>query len=539
MNIPPIDQGAWWTTPEWRSYATTLFRFYSSYRNVHVLFNTNLQGPFVNLQTKTVSLNPLDPIYFYKPIIPIRKTGLHRLHATLKETLAHEAAHLRYTSAEKPSGLLGHLTNMLEDERIERLLSFELPATKKHFDEGGDYLLNYALHQGVKGDSLEACLLWRWAHDTSSGYVPQESSWQLIKPLVEQAWIVPTTQDVITLAQQILDLLGLTNQEAKDDTLTMPSDPAKHGSNDSHASSSSDNTAEDENKKTGTSSDTPHADTSGSDDKTSLSDLDEPERQNGKQPSKKDSEGSGVGDEPTAPKFEPDDGLAWALSHMLPDSYAQHLARSLQPPTLPRTARPHLSRGEFNFESYFGKRERIFDDKRVKRKEKVPVSLLVDVSGSMGENNNPKTLQFHASQVALLLERACYLAGIEFTVTTFDRDAYEIRPKGMDHTQALSGLGKLGGNGGTRLESALKLLKNTRNITLILCDGDLEDSDVHACKHLVTKLSRRHLMPVLLGDAISKEATFKTIFDRSLIVRKPEDLSSTLESHLRAYQTLP
>jgi hypothetical protein len=63
---------------------------------------------------------------------------------------------------------------------------------------------------------LSYCLLWRWEHDHPEldSFVGLSGKWQEIweaevRPRVERAWEAQSTDDVISLAAQILDVLGL------------------------------------------------------------------------------------------------------------------------------------------------------------------------------------------------------------------------------------------------------------------------------------------------------------------------------------------
>jgi hypothetical protein len=136
--------------------------------------------------------------------------------------LAHEVAHALFTEAwpEARENLLCQMTNILEDERIERCLGTFYPGITPVIELLGDLCL--AETKGGEADprwqAAACCLAWRWAYTrTSEGEMlaqldvgaDGQALWAAVRPLVETAWTAPTTTAVIDLAHLILEQIGL------------------------------------------------------------------------------------------------------------------------------------------------------------------------------------------------------------------------------------------------------------------------------------------------------------------------------------------
>jgi hypothetical protein len=126
----------------------------------------------------------------------------------------HEAGHIRHSGTKPPGTTIGWLWNALEDERQERLQALAHPELGDLFDFLGD-----AVWYGTESTDrlLDGCLLWRWEHDRPAHerkFRPSTPGdvelWQQrVCPLVEQAWTADTSEQVTTIARQILQVLGL------------------------------------------------------------------------------------------------------------------------------------------------------------------------------------------------------------------------------------------------------------------------------------------------------------------------------------------
>jgi hypothetical protein len=136
--------------------------------------------------------------------------------------LAHECGHAWFTSSwsDQSETILQELANMLEDQRIEGGICILYPGVAPAICLLGD--LVYASLAIAAGDPRQqaycCCLAWRWAHSRTGEQAMFEklgiasagqSLWQEIRPLVEQAWMAADTATVISLAKEILGLLGL------------------------------------------------------------------------------------------------------------------------------------------------------------------------------------------------------------------------------------------------------------------------------------------------------------------------------------------
>jgi hypothetical protein len=136
--------------------------------------------------------------------------------------LAHEVAHGLFTGSwpEAHEDVLCQLTNLLEDERIERLIVKFYPGIAPAITLLGD--LSYRRFKSHEADprdqALGCCLAWRWAHGrTSENQMLRQLKvstdgqrvWALVRPFVEEAWDAADTHTVIALARHILEMLGL------------------------------------------------------------------------------------------------------------------------------------------------------------------------------------------------------------------------------------------------------------------------------------------------------------------------------------------
>jgi len=135
--------------------------------------------------------------------------------------LAHECGHAWFTGSwpDQDENVLQELTNILEDERIERSICVLYPGVKPAIRLLGD--LVYTEIKPVEDFKFQAytcCLAWRWAHTRTSEEemfrkikVEREGKdlWAKIRPLVEQSWESLDTQSVIALARDILKMLDI------------------------------------------------------------------------------------------------------------------------------------------------------------------------------------------------------------------------------------------------------------------------------------------------------------------------------------------
>jgi len=136
--------------------------------------------------------------------------------------LAHECAHAWFTGSwpDQEENVLQELTNILEDQRVERCIGLLYPGVKPAIRLTGDlvYARMGPASRKPKEAAYTCCLAWRWAYDRTSQeemfsrlqVSPEDQMlWAQIRALVEQAWHSPDTDSVIRLAREILKILGM------------------------------------------------------------------------------------------------------------------------------------------------------------------------------------------------------------------------------------------------------------------------------------------------------------------------------------------
>lgn len=139
--------------------------------------------------------------------------------------LAHECGHALFTAGFADENVLQMLTNILEDERIERAMKVLYPGIKAAFDTLGDLSIaaQRAGHRDEAHSIISCCLVWRWANTRGGEELmfdclgiepdPIAELWAAVRPLVESAWAVKTTAEVIAIAKRILDMLHINKDE--------------------------------------------------------------------------------------------------------------------------------------------------------------------------------------------------------------------------------------------------------------------------------------------------------------------------------------
>lgn len=226
ITIPPSKPEKWHKRFEWVKYANTLFRYYSRRGNYALRLETG-KGYIASVTPKTriVRLNPdfvTAPLQHVRAVRHSPQRMRDHIIASMKGYLAHEAAHVRFSS-EKPAGLLGQIWNSIEDERIERLMSQAHPDLAAIFTHIGDIHLTRSW-DALRFDPLEGVLAWRWAHDhpTLRWQCNDPETWARVQPHVEAAWIESDPNKVEEHARAILEALGLPEQAQAPELMNGP-----------------------------------------------------------------------------------------------------------------------------------------------------------------------------------------------------------------------------------------------------------------------------------------------------------------------------
>src|SRR3990167_3882176 len=145
--------------------------------------------------------------------------------AFTKALLSHEAGHKRFTTPNKSlSPLVAQISNILEDERIERLMEAEFtgvrPLLKRLNAACLDRSPELAPESGNKGDVLTYSLQWRWSlrsGEPVKGTLspPNQELGERCEPLVRECWTAETSETSDRNAAEIARILGLTEADSE------------------------------------------------------------------------------------------------------------------------------------------------------------------------------------------------------------------------------------------------------------------------------------------------------------------------------------
>jgi hypothetical protein len=511
--LPRISVTTWWQDEAWLRWVRDTANYFSEHQYTHVVISPAVETASVNLETKLIMVTSQLPQI--NATITIRKApGLHRV-KLLRAFLAHECAHIRFTSKAKPKGTLGWLYNALEDERIERRMTEHYAQLGPLFRELGDIYLSEA--QGPL-NALSACLVWRWAFDHPEKPMRCEDPlWEAVRPLVEQAWREDSSEGVLVLAQKILGILGGQEPDQGLPNLSAPcaqqdsSAGTRQRSNPPHDDGDKDSDGEDVAAEI-LSRESPYPeDGSDSFEEGGVSQVES---------------SKGKGDMPNPPDISLERGreqLESLLKQVEP--YAWHLGRTLMPPLERQGYVSHKSRGRFDFERYQRGDERYFLKKLDPQHRPLGITLLLDLSASM---NDPVRLQT-AKLTSLMLHLACTLAGIPLEIVGFNVTAFRVKNLQDEFEQVALTLAGLRGVGGTELYPALQLVEQP--IAIIVSDGELSPQDV-AASRAFAKQQPTFYMPFLI-DTIGAES-YRTIFGRMIMVQDLSRLCYEVEHFLEA-----
>jgi hypothetical protein len=135
-----------------------------------------------------------------------------------KSILVHEAGHRRFTTPGNLSSVVGQIANILEDERIERLMADEFAGLRTLVRDLSRQLYLEAMPVDQKSDShgeiVSYFLQLRWAKrigKTVKGLLSlhNQELWQKVEPLVYEAWQAESSEIVDRNAEEIVRILGL------------------------------------------------------------------------------------------------------------------------------------------------------------------------------------------------------------------------------------------------------------------------------------------------------------------------------------------
>jgi len=549
QTVPQRATPPWWFTPPWVRYLQDLLWFRSRRRYTLSVSTRHPLGA-TDPQTRQVAVNPQALAYPRTKRLRARirhaPVGRERFEQALAVALVeHEAGHIRFSGTKPHPARLGWLWNSLEDERMERLLSAQYPELIPTFEFVGDAV--WRLTAQPTSDLLAGCLVWRWEHDHAEAdrrFRPASAADQLrwttqIQPLVERAWVAADSDQVTTLAQAILQALGL--DEAGEPPTDSPADLCgcrggdTHRPADAHAPDAAPPAPTGSALPGHTSRPTNHPPHDGSD-----SDSDSG--------SGGADVGVGQGHSRNHPGQADPDALLAAV-----EGPARDLARWLRPPVAHGMRRPHPNRGEFNLDHLLaGHDERPFDAPIIPRTETTRAwMLVVDMSGSTGDRVDPHSIIAGCARIAMWLDRVAELAHLTFGVAGFDGDVTPIvlRPLTADPAPETARLARrriagMDGEGGTQLAptlrwagEALQATTASRRALLVTLDGALDAHDARAARAVVADLAQRHRVLTLalyLGADPHIRTRIAQVFDAVVACPALEDLSTLVVAWLRA-----
>jgi hypothetical protein len=135
-----------------------------------------------------------------------------------KGLLVHEAGHRRFTTPGITSPLVHFVSNMLEDERVERLMVGYYAGLGHLVTFLAELMYREAKPMQPTSDDptevLNMVLQSRWAERIEKPLkgglsAKNKSLWEKVQPLVEEAWEAPDSQRVDEIAEEIISILDL------------------------------------------------------------------------------------------------------------------------------------------------------------------------------------------------------------------------------------------------------------------------------------------------------------------------------------------
>lgn len=564
----PWHEQPWHERRNWRRYAEGLLRYYTGRRT----YTLHVHGLHVEQGRDVTPLAAVTPavrrvlVACRFPRIPedlpirgaeIRGAEDARERPTafwLRTLIAHEAAHVLWTGALPEETCLARLVNILEDERIERLQGTRHARLSKDFDTIGDVMLARHVEGEVVGEKvpsegpdslaatvLKACLLHRWSHDVDwfdDCPLPSDD-WDVVCPLVEEAWVAASYADVVSAAAEILAHFGIDEEELPDEIDDLP---ILGGWIDVPAGAQPGPTGA-------------QPDTCGGGGATS----DEAER----------ADDPGVL-APEAPDLDPHGADARRVKELTDglDPVAERMAQVL----LPRMPSPlpafSKSRGRFEFRRHALGYDDAYRRLPETNTRRVTVDVLLDASSSMLEDEGNGSRFFHAQRTVLAIALACERAGnvggdgsaggsggvpirvIPFTERPLDilsAPTPDLSNEALRHRVA-----RLEPDGSTALAPALRLALGTgparansapatgapangyERIVIVVTDGELDEQDAADAGRMVRQAKPRPiLIPILIGRGEGRAAEYRRVFRRCASIEELSDLPRTVGRCIR------
>ncbi|HEV2238958.1 MAG TPA: hypothetical protein VGR57_20030 [Ktedonobacterales bacterium] len=517
---PALVTVPWWRSRTWYRYLHDLLLFRGRRRYGLSISEQHPLGA-TDKERRQVLINPLKVYY------PAHPSGLRQirhaprapdafLQAIAVALVEHEAGHIRHSGDKPAATMLGWLWNALEDERQERLQTQAYPELGDLFDFLGDAIWREAEPSDAL---LDGCLLWRWEHDLPQDQrkfratpPAEHEQWHArIRPLVEAAWSADTSDAVTAIAQAILRDLGIAEDAPLPDTL--PPTICACGSGEA-----------------------------GGREDGKLPVEAPPPPEGARIPGRQAGVGHGTGAITLhLPEADPSPMLAAV------EGAARDLARWLRPLTPQVRTRPDPSRGDLAFERAIAGHARPFDAKAFPAPAPSRAwLLLVDLSGSMGDADQPQSPLYGAVRTAMWLDRAAELAGLAFGILAFNDGDLPLPIRALQRGHDPAARRRIAGmtsGGGTRLSPAfaaavasLAAHPAQRKLLVVLHDGDLDADDAAAVRQQISVLPRRrmHLLPLYLGGDPTIIAANERVFGHVLACPELSEMTAQVRAWLRA-----
>lgn len=213
---------------------------------------------------------------------------------------------------------------------------------------------------------------------------------------------------------------------------------------------------------------------------------------------------------------------------------ARELAALLSPFEPRKLHSPSRNTGRLSPQRLMSGRERVFERKTPPSKlETLFIDVLVDISSSMEARDTPGSKMNVAVHTAMMVERACELAGIARRVTAFDDDVLPICNQSLDARSARGRIAGMDAFGGTNLGQAIGFVleqpaAGSKRLVVVVSDGALDEEDRLHCVELVKNKPRVLFLPILLGVSESEVQSYRSIFGHATPVSDIELLPSVM-----------